>query len=266
MNHEIDELEDCVYDYLAANPDKYHLTQEIFYDITTKTTGHRCEGLTSSTDHKLYFTWICHHLKFFYEGVRFYYDGEGGTYLAFVTDDGNNILLPDVNGDINGDDYDAIWQVTYSSEFGYFFKNKLYERYSAEDFAKTFYSEPMIFEMCRHHKKHDDIIRLIRDKHIDISLKNNHNQTLLDVAIENKNTDLVIKLVHLMDSLAMKSVLSTNSAMELTRHKLAHNSSGKSKGCCEAFTESLCHKVQLVSYVSLIYFTGYYGYYLWGLF
>ena len=83
MNHSRDELEDCVYDYLASQPDKYHSIGKIFQDITTNDTGHRCKDLTDEADDRIYFMWVCNNLRFLYEGVRYHVSVKTGyIYLS----------------------------------------------------------------------------------------------------------------------------------------------------------------------------------------
>ena len=264
MNHPREELEECVYDYLASKPNEYHISHIIFHDILTNSNMHHCNELTNSMSDKIYFTWACNNVRFLYEGIVHHRDMDGTIYLAFVTDDNDSDKIE--NNDEWIGDYNPLG-TSLEDEINYFFKNKLYERYLAKHFTAVNYDDPLIFEICRYHDNADDIIMIIREKGIDISMKNSKRQTLLDVAIESRNIDLIIKLVRLSDALAVKSVLMRNdvtpSSLGMYQRNIISSRSSKTKGCCKSFFESIRRGVSIMAHVGLTYHIlrcGYWAY------
>ena len=65
MDHSIDNLNDCIFDYLLSNIDKPKSFDEI-YDAISGTTGHRCSELSrynSKKKYGSYFLSLCYNLN-----------------------------------------------------------------------------------------------------------------------------------------------------------------------------------------------------------
>lgn len=85
MDHSIDKLDECVFDYLSAHPDQPKSFTRIYNDISGET-GHRCSELNNHVNHQRYkdkFMTICYTLDRTWKCI----------YKVFLTDDAIPYLI-----------------------------------------------------------------------------------------------------------------------------------------------------------------------------
>ena len=86
MDHTLDELEECVYDYLSSHPNEPKTFMEIYDDISG-TTGHRCSELQNLDNKIIYkdkFIMICYSLEKSYNNIYKVFK-QNLPYLIFST-------------------------------------------------------------------------------------------------------------------------------------------------------------------------------------
>jgi hypothetical protein len=88
MNHPIENLSECVYDYLVLNQDAPKSFEEIYNDIT-KESGHRClELLEDVENNRFKLLTVMYTLEHSYMNIQQIF-GHGTVYLIFTTNDKN---------------------------------------------------------------------------------------------------------------------------------------------------------------------------------
>jgi hypothetical protein len=194
MDHTIDKLDECIFDYLASNPDRYIHYRQIFQDITGET-GHRCTELTDSTEDRRYFLAVAYSMNNQYKNVRKHIR-DRDLYLAFERDE----------VDMNPEKYRGKpWTgLPFTTVIDHIFTRDMHHDFDEEYYYETFEKEPLLHEMIRYGVANRTVRNLIEEMNLDIDVINDHQQTPLDVAIAVQNTDMVKFLVRLADERTRK--------------------------------------------------------------
>lgn len=191
MDHALDKLDECIFDYLASNPDRFIHHRQIFEDITGET-GHRCSELTDSTEDHRRFLAVCYSMNHQYRNIRKEFH-QKEIYLAFERDDVDSHLEP----------YHAkAWTgIPYSSVINHVFENdtSIYRDFDRDYYYEPFSSEPLLHEMIRYGVENRLVKELITDQNLSIDLENDHGATPLDVAISTQNKEMITFLIRLHD-------------------------------------------------------------------
>jgi hypothetical protein len=191
MDHTKDNLAECVFDYLASNPDRYIHYRQIFEDIT-RDTGHRCSELTDSLADRRYFMTICYSLNHQYKNIRkLCHNRDRDLYLAFERD-----TVDTGTEQYRGKQWTGL---PFSTVIDEIFSREMYHDFDTDYYYETFEKEPLLHEMIRYGVSNETIRRLIIDRNLDIEVMNDHDLTPLDVAIAVQNGEMVRFLVRLSD-------------------------------------------------------------------
>lgn len=189
MNHSRERLDDCIFDYLASKPNRYINYRQIFDDIRGET-GHRCSDLSETYEDRKYFIAVCNILNNRFKNIRKYYQ-DHDMYLGFE----KGAI------DSNVEKYKTNpWpNMSISTIIGKVFSDDMHRDFETDYYYQTFEKEPLLHEMIRYGVTNSVIQDLIRSKHLNTDLRNDRDQTLLDVAILVKNTDMITFLVRYID-------------------------------------------------------------------
>jgi hypothetical protein len=189
MDHKRENLDECVFDYLASNPDRYIHYRQIFEDIT-EDTGHRCSDLTDTLEDRRYFMTVCYSLNHQYKNIlKFHRDRD--LYLAFEKD-----TIESNTERYRGKPWTGL---PFSTVIDELFSKDMHREFDTDYYYQTFEKEPLLHEMIRYGVSNDTVRNLIIERKLDIEVLNDHDQTLLDVAIAVQNGEMVRFLVRLTD-------------------------------------------------------------------
>jgi hypothetical protein len=195
MDHELNKLDECIFDYLACNADRQVSLPTIFNDIRRQT-GQRCEQLTDSYRHRQYFLSTCYSLNRNYKNIRKLFR-RGKLYLMFQKDK--------LDQDVNMKDYDYnesiydhhYWKDDYTLEklIDYMCEDSIFDDFEDLYFSKIFDEYDTIVHLLVRYNKLETLENLIKFHNVNINCQNAKGETPLDVAIRMKNKEMVKLLI-----------------------------------------------------------------------
>jgi hypothetical protein len=186
MDHTREDLDECVFDYLASNPDRFIPITRIFRGITGDT-GHRCEVLTDRVSDRRFFAAVCHGLDNRYKNIR-KTRRNGTLYLAFERGEIDNTFS----------DTESTWGDCLKYDIiETMLENNMYRKYEDEYFECQYIDDPLIHELIQY-ATDEAVDRIVRERSINLNCENSRGQTPLDIAIELNKKDTVLLLANLL--------------------------------------------------------------------
>jgi len=204
MNHSLNNLDDCVFDYLALNADKPVSLAKIFNDIRSKT-GHRCNELTDSHNHRQYFLSTCYSLDKHYTNIKKIHR-DNRLYLMFQKD------RKDINFDRSYYDDplydDNIWKEDSNliNIVNYMCDNSMLDDFDNSYYSNFFDESNTLLHLLVKYNKYDELENLLRQKNIDPNKKNAQGETPLDLAIKSGNKKMIKLLINYWDEVPVKQL------------------------------------------------------------
>lgn len=204
MNHSLNKLNDCIFDYLVANANKAISVAKIFHDIRSGS-GHRCDELTDSVNNKQRFLSICYSLDRNYKNVKKVYRNNK-LYLLFQKDtkntDVDQILYDDTSFD-NGN-----WRDDYNLKniIDYMCDNSMFDDFDSNYFSNNFNDNDSLIHLLIKYNRYDDLEKLLNSHNIDLNKKNTNNETPIDLAINLKNKKMIKILMNYWDEKPVKQL------------------------------------------------------------
>jgi ankyrin repeat protein len=187
MDHKIDELGECIFDYLSSCPDCPKSLTEIYNSISG-TTGHRCTELNSYPKKDIYkkkFMTECYSLDSKFDNVHKIFKKDK-LYLVYSNKEKADVLtmfnsyethIPNLYGEM---DLDAILEYVIDN----------YEDHNDFDF-----NSPMVMHHLIKNNKVEQFKKVVELFDVDINSKDSSGKTLMDIALENNNAALVKALM-----------------------------------------------------------------------
>ena len=196
MDHPLNQLEDCIFDYLASHANKLVPIEDIYFDIT-RTEGHRCSQLVSRHDAKEYFISKCYTLDRNYKNIRKLFKG---THLYLVFDQDKRYentkydesIFRDVP--ISNNNY-SNWNVDPGNVVDYMFDYTSFGDYNRSYFANLFDQRDTILHILVKNNNTEKLQEILKYNDVDIDCENWKGQTPMDVATETQNTVIVSMLM-----------------------------------------------------------------------
>ena len=192
MNHTLDKLDECVFDYLALNMDKPVSVVKIFADIRCNT-GHRCDELTNGYDDWIYFLSVCYCLDATYDVTKLHLDGK--LHLVLQKDKDN---LSIVRSGYDESSYNnTYWNDGYNFPkiIDHICKNGKIYSFNNEYYAKLFNASDTLLHLLVRCDKYDELTELLNTKMVNTDAKNAFGYPLLDFAMSLRKLDIIALLV-----------------------------------------------------------------------
>lgn len=208
MDHTIENLDDCVFDYLASKPNTFVSIRTIYRNIMGNT-GHRCSALTDSIEDRKYFSSVCYGINNYFTNIVKRHKS-GLLFLSFEKNgdidninnidteaDPYNLNIDSTINNLNLDGVtDAPWcDIDAKTVVQYICDKYIYREYESSYFSRPYTREPLIHEMIRYANT-DEVMFLFQDTcfNIDYDCVNKENETPLDIAIQVGNKRIVTYL------------------------------------------------------------------------
>jgi len=188
MNHSIEKLDDCIFDYLVYHVDKPRSFSQIYNDIT-KDTEIRCLELNNRNKREIYkrrYMTTCHILNQRFEKIHKIYRNDV-PYLVYsekensideiVNDFSNNNIFDDY--DINNFDFNEL--LNYIINDNRDFSDNFDSDY---DINGPFDDDGSLLHYLTRNNKIDMLRKFMNLYDVDLSVKDRYDRTPLDVATE----------------------------------------------------------------------------------
>ncbi|ARF12049.1 ankyrin repeat protein [Klosneuvirus KNV1] len=204
MNHSLNQLDDCIFDYLALNADKPVSLAKIFNDIRSKT-GHRCNELTDSNNHRQYFLSTCYSLDRHYTNIKKIYHNNR-LYLLFQKDkketnfDRSYYIDPLYDDNIWREDNNLINIVNYMCD------NSMLDNFDNNYYSNLFAESDTLLHLLVRYNKYDELVNLLSHNNVDLNKKNAQGETPLDMAITTGNKKMIKLLINYWDEVPVKQL------------------------------------------------------------
>jgi len=183
MEYKLSELSDCVFGYLSANPDVPQTLTTIWNHVTSDT-GHRCPALKQNNmKHRKLFLETCDTLDNNYNNINKFF--RNGTFYIFYCDKTQEEVSAIINNSNQENNSDNSFE-SFGADIiiDYFFNstnNSTENKYTS--YVKTYLSQCTV-----------DDARKIFGQYKFSTDKPLFGSSLLDMAIQNNNTELVAYL------------------------------------------------------------------------
>lgn len=186
MDYKLSELSDCVFGYLAANPDEAQSLTNIWNHVTGET-GHRCSTLNqTNTKHKKLFLATCDTLDNNYQNIYKFY--KNGVFYIMYSDRSPEVVHNEISNyyDINKNNTNDNFFTSFGPDIiiDYFFNsenNSTENEYTA--YVKNYLSQCTVDDA----RKIFGTYKFSPDRPL-------FGSSLLDMAIQNNNMPLVAYL------------------------------------------------------------------------
>jgi len=200
MDHKIEELDACIFDYLSSHPDIPRSFTQIFNDISGST-GHRCSQLMDLSNRKKYrdlFITTCYTMDNKWKNVHKIFKNDV-PHLVFSTKSRSEVMLEFNNTKFYTD--------TYNGEMPYMLDTDIIEIDSAIDYMLDNDDMPYDFDFSLQLNPNENLVQYLVKKNkldklkkvlelFDVKLDEKFNgKTLVDTAIESGNIEMVKELM-----------------------------------------------------------------------
>lgn len=195
MDHPLNKLDECVFDYLVLHADKPVALPKIFNDIRSGS-GHRCEQLINSRAHWQHFLATCYKLDKNYKNIKKLYRNNH-LYLMFQkdrqdTDFGESFYDDSAYENTNWkDDYDLNNIINYMCD------NAMLDDFY---FSNLFDNSDTLLHLLVRYNRYNEFENLLKSNSIDLNKKNLQGETPLDLAITLKNKRMIKLLINHLDN------------------------------------------------------------------
>jgi|AntRauTorckE6833_2_1112554.scaffolds.fasta_scaffold12793_2 hypothetical protein len=189
MDHSIENLDDCVFDYLVSNKDEIASIYKIYHDITGET-GHRCTSLNDPKNRDVYkrrFRTICYTLDNSYDNIYKYFNGDK-LYLVYSERDFRDTIRKYT------DEYDHLSLNDYSPSFNNITDviEDLIDNDKFEfDLENNFDDNETIVHILVRNDRGDLLRKLLQSFDLHFDKKNKFGETPLDIATKCNNCEMV---------------------------------------------------------------------------
>jgi len=198
MDHKIEKLDECIFDYLTFNKDVIKSVYTIYNDIT-QDTGHRCTELRNPDMRDIYrkkFMATCYQMSDKYENIhklfknnRLFLVYSNLTAGEVVKKYGGEIL--DINSSLLEEEFKKIDR---SSLVDYLIDNDNELNKLVPDTYFTEDNDTMLHIIARHNKW-NEFKKLVKNYYPDLETRNRYNLTPIDVALECGNAKILYEMV-----------------------------------------------------------------------
>jgi ankyrin repeat protein len=196
MNHSLNNLDECIFDYLVLNADKPTALPKIFNDIRSGS-GHRCDGLTDKYNHRQYFLSTCYSLDKNYKNIKKLYR-DNKMYLLFQKDRHDANFESSFYNDHSLYD-NSYWKDDYNLKniINYMCENCMLYDFDNTYLSNLFDNTDTLLHLLVRYDKYDDLENLLKFHNVDmiINKKNVKGETPLDLAMGLKNQKMVKLLI-----------------------------------------------------------------------
>lgn len=189
MDHRLNKLDECIFDYLVCNADRPVSLPRIFDDIRS-TSGHRCEELTNSYKHRQHFLSTCYSLNRNYKNIKKIFRFRK-LYLMFQKDR-KDTTFEDSYYDNKLYEHEY-WKDDYTIRnlIDYMCEDSIFDDFEDMYFAQIFDGYDTLVHLLVTYNKYDKLENLLKFHNVDANCKNAKGETPLDIAISMKNKDMV---------------------------------------------------------------------------
>jgi len=194
MNHSIDNLDDCIFDYLAARPGvPVHISQ--IYDDITKDVGHRCSDLNDTNNKDSYrkrFTTVCYIVNSTFPDIHKLFVGDE-LFLVFSDKPHADVVrefrLHETPKPSKSNKYTVDSAIDHLLEY-----NNYYYTFDF-DMNSTFTEDDPIIHIIVRKDRQETLDMILRYPSINIDSRNKAGKSAIDIAHDMGNTKMVEKLV-----------------------------------------------------------------------
>ncbi len=196
MDHTIDQLDDCVYDYLVSKINDPKSLVEIYNDIT-QNQGHRCTKLNDPKMRGIYkkkFVATCYTLNIHYENIYKIYKNNK-LYLIFSRENPVEIYKKHISDSSDFKEMENIFEPTDQLAMIDLFMDDLKNRnYKFEDLLLE--DENTVFHILAKYDKTDQFREISKFFDCNLDIKNTLGKTPIDIAIENNNCKILTQFLN----------------------------------------------------------------------
>ena len=241
MDHSIEDLDECVFDYLVSNKDEIVSIYKIYHDITGKT-GHRCTALNDPKNRSIYkikFRTICYTLDNYYDNIYKYFNGEK-LYLVYSERDFSDAIRNYT------DEYDYLSQDDCYPSFSNIIEviENLIDNDTFDfDLENNFDDNETIIHILVRNNRDDLLVKLLQSFDLKFDKKNKFGETPLDVAINCNNSEMVKMILEYTYSESIHDLKQTNKDLRKTNTVLINENKEHHKKVNELNDLLYMHKI-----------------------
>lgn len=194
MNHSLNHLDDCIFDYLALHADKPVSLAKIFDDIRTDS-GHRCSELTDNSNHRRYFLTTCYSLDKNYKNIKKVY-WNNKLYLMFQKDKKDTQFDENIYNDPL---YDGnYWNNEYNVKnvVDYLCTESIFNDFEDYYYSDLFDDSDTLLHLFVRYNRYDELVNVLENHKIDLNKRNVHGDTPLDLAIKLGDKKMIKLLIN----------------------------------------------------------------------
>lgn len=195
MDHSIDELDSCIFDYLVSKTNESKSVYQIFNDITSDT-GHRCSELNNYSKreiNKKKFMTTCYTMENIFQNIHKIFK-DGSLYLVhskkskydIIKEFDNNYENYLVKGLPEDQKFDSGQMIDYILENP--------ENYKDIDMLSHIDYNINIPQYIVKYGKLNQLRKLLKYYEVEVNCKGSLGKNLLDIAIENNHSEIVKEL------------------------------------------------------------------------
>lgn len=197
MNHSLNNLDDCVFDYLALHADQPVSLVKIFNDIRSGS-GQRCNELTDSANHRQRFLAVCYSLDRSYKNIKKIHRNNK-LYLVFQKDRNDNDIFD--NSSFNDQQYDNTWKEEYHVKdiIDYLCDNSMLADFDTNYYTNMFDQSETLLHLLVRYNRYNELEKVLQSGKVDLNKKNNKGETPLELAVNLKNLKMIKLLIERWD-------------------------------------------------------------------
>jgi len=196
MDHPIENLEECVFDYLISHKDVPKSLEEIYDDISG-TTGHRCSELNSYNARYKYkhrFLSVCYNINNVYENIHKYFKHDT-CFLLYSEKKKNVIPLVYNNKITNSPRLNSLEINTFNADSDEFIKYTVFNNNTTFNYSTLINENETMIELIIKRGNLTSLVHLINNNVIDLSTDYNK---LINYAIKHQQYYMINKIVDLL--------------------------------------------------------------------
>lgn len=208
MNHSLNHLDDCIFDYLALNADRPIPLAKIFEDIRSGS-GHRCNELTDSSNHRRYFLSTCYSLDRNYTNIKKIHRNNR-LYLVFQKAKNDTNFDPSAYNDALGET--GYWRDEYNLRniVDYMCDNSMLNDFDDNYYSNKFDDSDTLLHLLVRYNRYDELENVLRNHNVDLNKKNAQGETPLELAITMKNKKMIKLLINYWEDGTVKQLRRIN--------------------------------------------------------